>query len=218
MIAPIVLIYPVLIYAGLNLMQARWIALIVFFLFAIRLLLYRKKAATNEDHKQLLGMNLPAKGTIVFATTSGLILLLAMAIMSDSEKSLLLLPTVINLAFFLIFSTTLLKPPPIAERIARLTTTSITNEQKRYCYTVTALWSLLFLFNTATSLVTALFCDIRIWTLFNGLIVYFLIAALFTAEVTYRYWRFRVYDGSFFDSFFYRIFPPRSEKQKYEQS
>jgi uncharacterized membrane protein len=47
-------------------------------------------------------------------------------------------------------------------------------------------------------------------TLVNGpSMVDVLIATLFAAEIVYRYWRFRPYDGSVTDPLFRRIFPPR---------
>ena len=209
----IALAYPILIYTGLNLMQARWVALLALLFFLIRFLIYRKSVSSRSQHQKFEKITLPIKSAIAISATLGIMLLLLLAIFSDSETLLLLIPTVINLAFFLLFSATLLKPPSIAERIARLTTASITPEQSRYCFIVTAIWSMLFIFNASVSLITTFFCDIAAWTLFNGLLVYFLIGALFIGEATYRYWRFRVYDGSFLDPFFRPIFPPTLDKQ-----
>ena len=209
------LAYPLLVYLGLSLFQARWIALLALGLFGLRLVALRLSRADLSAEQQSLftRLGLPFKEVMFFFGTAVLLLLIFEA-WSSSGQLLLFLPAVFNFNFLLLFGLTLIRPPSLAERIARLTTQDITDEHVSYCYTVTACWSGLFLFNTIIALTTALLGNLAIWTLFNGFIVYFLVAALFAGEATYRYWRFRAYNGSILDPFFRPFFPPLAEGDK----
>src|SRR5205809_68133 len=80
-----------------------------------------------------------------------------------------------------------------------------------YCRVVTALWCLFFALNGGVTLWLALGATLAWWTFYTGVVSYALLGILFAAELVYRYWRFRPYDGSLTDPLFRGIFPPREQ-------
>lgn len=97
-----------------------------------------------------------------------------------------LYPVAVNLALFVLFFGSLFTRRPLAERIARLTEPTLPPAAVRYTRRVTWLWSGVTLFNTAAAAYTALFTPLSIWSLYNGLIVYLLIGAVFGLELAVR--------------------------------
>jgi uncharacterized membrane protein len=69
-------------------------------------------------------------------------------------------------------------------------------------------WCVFFVLNSGVILWLALRGPLEHWVLYTGLVAYLLMGALFTAEMTYRAWRFRRYQGEVTDVFFRRLFPP----------
>src|SRR6266581_3424726 len=122
---------------------------------------------------------------------------------------LVLLPVVVVL--LIAFGRTLLWGPPMVETFARLRGRELPDEEVVYCRVVTGLWCLFFAFNGGVTLWLALGATLARWTLYTGVVSYMLIGTLFTAEMVYRYWRFRPYDGSVTDPLFRGIFPPRGQ-------
>jgi uncharacterized membrane protein len=107
------------------------------------------------------------------------------------------------------FGRTLLWGPPLVETFARSRGRALPDEEVVYCRAVTGLWCLFFALNGGVTLWLALGAPLAWWTFYTGVVSYALIAVLFAAEMVYRYWRFRPYDGSATDPFFRGIFPPR---------
>src|SRR5207247_455361 len=65
--------------------------------------------------------------------------------------------------------------------------------------------------NGGVTLWLALGATLAWWTFYTGVVSYALLGILFAAELVYRYWRFRPYDGSLTDPLFRGIFPPREQ-------
>lgn len=97
-----------------------------------------------------------------------------------------LYPVVINSALFALFFGSLFTRQPLVERIARLTDPDLPSAAVRYTRRVTWLWSGVTLFNTAAAAYTALFAPLRVWSLYNGLIVYLVIGTVFGLELIVR--------------------------------
>ncbi|MGI9323825.1 MAG: hypothetical protein ACR2PZ_01305 [Pseudomonadales bacterium] len=101
-------------------------------------------------------------------------------------------PLLINLAGAGYGLYTLTHPPSAIERLARATGMTVDAAGARYTRGVTKLWVLFFLLNGLVSAYTALWCSTAVWSLYNGLISYCLVALLFAAEYCYRgYYRRR---------------------------
>ncbi len=100
-------------------------------------------------------------------------------------------PAVMSATFLFIFGNTLRHPPPLVERFARLQKPNLTPAEIGYCRKVTQLWCLFLTGNAVIALVLTQRNLLKAWTLYNGLISYFLIGSLMTLEFVYRHWRFR---------------------------
>jgi uncharacterized membrane protein len=107
------------------------------------------------------------------------------------------------------FGYTLLYPPSIIEVFASMVIPERSPEEIAYCRRVTMMWVIFFICNGALAFFTACCASLDVWSLYNGLISYVLIAILFTVELCCRYRRFRRYAGLRTDFIFKRLFPPR---------
>ncbi len=98
-------------------------------------------------------------------------------------------PLLIHMGLFYIFSQSL-KDKPLIEQFARLDFPELPPEIEAYCRQLTVLWSGFFALNIAACLWLAFWGSNSQWVLYNGLIVYFLIAALMLGEYVWRRIRF----------------------------
>jgi uncharacterized membrane protein len=72
------------------------------------------------------------------------------------------------------------------ERFARLQEPHLSETAIRYTRQVTIVWCVFFVLNGSIALYTALFCEMKTWALYNGLIAYVLMGALFAGEYLVR--------------------------------
>ncbi|WP_251977932.1 COG4648 family protein [Salinicola avicenniae] len=100
----------------------------------------------------------------------------------SAELGLRLWPFVINLALLLLFAHGLRHPPPLIERLARRQEPDLPPHAVRYTRRVTQAWCLFFALNGGIALATALFADMDLWTLYNGIIAYGLMLSMFAGE------------------------------------
>ncbi|WP_130620038.1 hypothetical protein [Dyella amyloliquefaciens] len=91
-------------------------------------------------------------------------------------------PSLISLLLLFVFAFSLHFGPPIVERIARLREPDLPDAAIPYTRTVTWVWVGFFVFNVFTSAVLTLWAPLSWWTLYNGLIVYFIMGTLFGGE------------------------------------
>ena len=82
----------------------------------------------------------------------------------------------------LAFGVSLIRPPSLVETMAALGNPPPGPEATGYLRAVTAIWCGFLACNTLISAATAIWCDLATWTLYNGLISYLLMGALFGAE------------------------------------
>lgn len=189
--------YPFLIFAGLQLLEARWIALGVAVVFLLRWISSWRSLA-REDVLRVL-----APGLLVGAT-------LGLTIALNDEHALLFLPVAVNATLLVAFGRTLISGPPLAETFARMQVPDLPPDEVRYCRGVTIVWCVFFVANGTVCGWLALFASPWVWTLYTGLISYLLIGLLFALEFTLRSWRFGRYAGTPVEPLFRRIFraPP----------
>ena len=109
----------------------------------------------------------------------------ALALVSMVGNALLplkLYPVLVNAALFVIFVYSLKRPPTVIERLARLKEPQLPESGVRYTRKVTQVWAAFFVVNGGIALWTALFASEATWALYNGLIAYGLMGALFAGE------------------------------------
>jgi uncharacterized membrane protein len=95
-------------------------------------------------------------------------------------------PVAISLAMAAIFAASLRHPPTIVERIARLSEPDLPLEGIAYTRQVTRVWVGFLLINAAISLWTAIWGSLDQWALWNGMLSYLAMGALFGGEYLVR--------------------------------
>ena len=111
---------------------------------------------------------------------------MALAALYDRELSVRLYPAFMSTTMLAAFAVTLWRPPSMIERFARMMEPNLPESGVQYTRKVTWVWCGFFLINGAIAVWTALYADWRTWTLYNGLISYIAIAALFAGEMLVR--------------------------------
>jgi len=166
------LLYPILVYLGLNVLKPGIVVLLaLIFLFA--------RTLNSADNMSVLES---AFRLIVAATA---VLVLATFII-DAEIAVKIYPVSVSLGFAVVFIHSLIKPPPIIERIARIQDPELSFEGLVYTRKVTLIWIVFFIANALVSAWTALYEPRETWVIYNGLISYLLIGCLFAGEFAFR--------------------------------
>jgi uncharacterized membrane protein len=161
--------YPLFIFAGLQFLDPRSIGFLVLAALAIR---YRWRAA-----RLLMGFSI---GQFVALSIPPLLGLAVLA--TNSETLLRLYPASISVSMLILFAATLVYPPTMIERFARLQERELSPQGVRYTRRVTEAWCAFFAINGAIAVYTAAFASREAWTLYNGLVAYLLMGALFVGE------------------------------------
>ena len=106
------------------------------------------------------------------------------ALLAFSGEALLLrwYPTLISALLLCAFGLSLKYGPPLVERIARAQEPDLPDAAIPYTRKVTWVWVDFFIFNAAVSAALTLWAPLAWWTLYNGLLVYFIMAVLFGGE------------------------------------
>jgi uncharacterized membrane protein len=163
------LAYPLLIYFGLQILQPRYVAL----LLAAGLLLRR------HQQMQRLMADLTRLDRIILICLLGLA---GMTAVVNSELLLRLYPAAVTAGVLLLFAASLYTPPSMIERFARLQHPDLPPEGVRYTRKVTQVWCAFLTLNSLIALYTGLFSSREVWSLYNGLIAYMLMGVLFAGE------------------------------------
>jgi uncharacterized membrane protein len=112
------------------------------------------------------------------------------ALWLDDRRYMLALPVLINAGLFSLFFGSLRGPMPLVERFARMRVNDLSDAERKYCRSVTKLWSAFFVFNGVTAAVLAVRSSLDLWTLYTGLISYILVGLVGAGEYTVRKYRF----------------------------
>lgn len=167
------LAYPLIVFFSLGRLAPGWIALLPLAIATLRL------AGGRRD---LLSYALLACACAVLVPT----------LLAHSALPLKFYPVLVSLAMLTVFGASLLHPPSLIERIARLREPDLPPAAVRYTRNVTRIWCGFFVLNGSIAAWTALAGSDRAWALYNGLISYLLMGALFAGEWLVRqYWRRR---------------------------
>ncbi len=163
------LLYPLAVYFGVQYFPPWIIAALLMGLLSIRWLIQHKQSSLNRQ------MFLLAMGYCIYA------------IWNNDILSLRFYPVLINLGLLTVFAASLRYPPPIIERLARIQHPDLPPEGILYTRKVTRVWCVFFLFNGLMALITALYCSLECWSLYNGMIAYILMGLLMGIEYLIRF-------------------------------
>lgn len=187
------LIYPVIIYFGLQYIEPGFLAIFFAFIFGFRHIILTKKRSINNSENNNLANNNPAKNKpnrvmiphmhVVLITVLSL---LAYSTLANSALALKFYPVVVSLSFLAIFAYSLIKPPSVVEIIARLHET-LDEHGIKYTRKVTKVWCVFFIINALIATWTIFQDDEQIWLLYNGLISYILMGVLMAVEFVVRF-------------------------------
>lgn len=170
--AIVLLTYPFAIYYGIDKFGLSILGGMLTVFFVLRI--FTASKTKLKEFKQL-------------AIISGLIgiTLIVLGILFRSKGWLLFYPVAVNACMLTVFASSLKQPQTIIERLARLQEPNLPQSGIQYTRKVTQVWCMFFLFNGITALYTC-FLPLEVWTLYNGLISYLLIGALFAVEWVVR--------------------------------
>jgi len=161
----ITIAYPFAVYFGIQYLEPWKIALALVGLLALR----------QGLGGRALGSRLVVIAGMIFC---------ALAIWRNDPITLRFYPVVVNGAMLSLFAWSLFNPPTVIERLARLRDPVLPPSGVAYTRRVTQVWCGFFLLNGGLALSTAVWSSFEIWSLYNGLIAYLLMGALFAGE----YW------------------------------
>lgn len=164
---PLAVLYPLLVYFGLQLLGPRWLVLLLVIIGV----------------RHMMSPLFPPTLRLLWALC--LALLAAATLVTDSALGLLIYPVLMNAGLFLLFFGSWLAPPTIIEHMARIRDPDIPEPALRYIRKLTLVWCGFFIVNGSLSLYS-LTLSREWWTLYNGLISYALMAALFCGELLFR--------------------------------
>lgn len=119
-------------------------------------------------------------------SVAGVMLLAAAAVWGNVLLPLKLYPVLINCAMLAAFGYSLISPPSMVERLARLREPNLPPAAVGYTRRVTQIWCVFFVINGSIALGTALWASEEVWSLYTGVIAYFLMGALFGGEFLFR--------------------------------
>ncbi len=156
------LLYPFAVYWGLGHLSPRWIALALFGVLVARLCLHSRD---------------PLRGALLAGALFSLL-----AFLDNTALPLKLYPVAVSGGLLFLFMASLYHPPTIIERLARVREPDLSPRAVAYTRKVTVAWCVFFLCNGTLGLVTALFVSDRWWALYNGLVAYLLMGAMFAIE------------------------------------
>lgn len=171
LLALIAILYPFLVYFGLQVLSPNVLACLLLFVLLLRLKLGRS-IFTDKRHNKWLFLTI--------------VLVLGFSLITNLDIGIRFYPVATSLFFFGVFAYSLWFPPTVIERFARIKKPDLSPEGVIYTKNVTKIWCAFFILNSAIAAYTSVFTDIKTWTLYNGFISYCLIALLAGIEFLVR--------------------------------
>jgi len=162
-------VYPFVVYTGLNEYGPTVLSLILFILLFARVVL---RGDFNKPEQWLQ-----------------LILVGSLCLVAAWLKSELLLryyPVLMSVGFAVFFAISLRTERSLVERFASIFKSDIEPHQRIYMRGLTKLWAGLLLINAVISAYSACCVSLKIWTLYNGVIIYVVFGLFSFSEVIFR--------------------------------
>jgi uncharacterized membrane protein len=186
------ILYPLIVVAGLTYIGVRWTALILLVLFGRRIITH---VIANREGTRVILYQAIAMAVVI-----------SVAAVSRSPFALRVAPFIISLTFIAVFSTSL-RSTPIIERFARLKAVVLSDAEVTYCRKLTKVWIGVLFANSVLVFTAAFIEDKALWTILVGPASYALLGSVFIVEYPYRKWRFRDFsDKSAVDKLLRHIF------------
>ncbi len=201
----IVIAYPVAIYVGLGRWSTRRLGTILLVLLVSGLvprLILRMRDVDPAERRAHLWPVLRVPASVVGLVALGTAL--------DEPRFLLILPVLVNVLLLVQFASSLRGPVSLVERFARLQDPELPPGGPQYCRTVTKVWCIFFVLNGAIAATLAGFGPVSWWAVYNGMIAYLLMGALFTVEYVARKTIFRQFDDTLPDRVLAAVLPTRA--------
>lgn len=164
----VVIGWPFAVWLALTYPQLHILLALLALLFVLRLAALRGKTGVLSRAAQSLA-------------AVGVMLTLASIWLREAQL-LLWYPLVVNLVMLALFGGSLFSRMPIIERLARWREGELSPAAVRYTRRVTQIWCGFFVVNGSVSLWTCLQGNLSAWTLWNGMLSYCLMGALFAGE------------------------------------
>lgn len=160
------LAYPFVVYATVGRLPGRALVLAGLVLVAARMVALRR---------------LPALSGWMGPLAAGAVALAVLAL-TDPPWAARAYPVVMSLAGAAAFGVSLPRGPSLVERMALLVEPALDARGRRYTWWVSALWTCVLTGNAAVAAWLGAFGSLEAWTLWNGLLSYLLMGAVFGAE------------------------------------
>jgi len=170
----LLILYPFLIYFGLDYFKFKASHLGLFFLALFVLRIFFTKTKSKTARWQLIF-------TVVIGGT-----LATLTWIFDSKEFLLWYPVGLSTAFFLVFTMSIIFPPTIIEQIARPRNKDFPEVAVVHTRNVTIVWATFFGLNIIVSSWTVVYGGMEVWTLYNGLLSYIIVGILIGIEILVR--------------------------------
>lgn len=168
--AVMLVLYPLMVYFGLQEFGPRVLAVILLGMAVIKL-------ATNKLTRLPLGNS---AWLLLAAIIAG-----GFTLTTGSVFGLKFYPVVVNIVLLGVFGVSLWKPPSMIERFARLQTPDLPTQAIAYTRKVTWVWCGFFVINGSIATATV-FTNDKIWALYNGLLSYIFMGVLLAGEYLVR--------------------------------
>jgi uncharacterized membrane protein len=162
------IVYPFIVYFGIKSLPPSFIGLLLIILLVLRF------GVLKREERVIL---LP-----VLSVFFGYALV---TVILDGSSMLLYYPAMVNFSLLIIFTNSLRSEESLLLRAVRARGFTISEYTPRYLYRLTLLWAMFFLLNGVVSVWTST-VSLEAWTLYNGLISYFIIGILIGAELLFR--------------------------------
>lgn len=160
--------YPFLVYFGIRHLPPSFFGLALVVLLAMRF-----GVLVPEERPILLPVLLVFLG---YAITAAIL---------KSTPLLLYYPALVNFCLCVVFANSLRQDEPLLLRIIRARGSPISIHAPKYLYRLTAAWATFFAINGSIAIWTST-VSMEVWTLYNGLISYFIVAILIGGELLFR--------------------------------
>ncbi len=151
------------------------------------LFLFKFSASTISMFLILIALFFAYKRAIASAL---IIIAFAVLLNQGITAPALLYPVLVSFVVFCAFFASLFSKKPLVQRFAEKMESNLPAHAIKYCYYVTIVWTVFLALNTVISYSTI--NNIQLWSWYNGVISYLLIALLFFCEYVFRqYYRKR---------------------------
>ena len=164
----LLLIFPLLVYLALKFISLETLSLGLVILYTVRLFLRKNEHTGKKSIRQV--------PLLIF------MLLALLSLLTKDVSYILMQPFALSVILYFIFFLSLIYPPTVVERIYMSRKRKLSSTVKNYCRTMNKVWCLFFCLNAAGAFYTAMYCDITLWAIFNGLVTYLLVGGLFSVE------------------------------------